>query len=70
MIFVLAASPDDDLKSKFEQCVTARANGTAESISDFVCPAGKVGSQYDIAYQIAIDIAFKKLDKEVESALQ
>jgi hypothetical protein len=70
VVFVFAAGPDTELKSKYEQCVTARANGTAASISDFVCPAGKVGSQYDIAYQIAVDIAFKKLDKEVETALQ
>ena len=69
-VFVLAAGPDTDLKSKFEQCVEARANGTAQSISDFICPSGKVSSQYDIAYQIAVDIAFRKLDREVETALQ
>jgi hypothetical protein len=70
MVFIFAAGPDAELNGKFEQCVTARANGTSGAISDFVCPSGKVQSQYDIAYQIAVDIAFKKLDKEVEQALQ
>ena len=66
MYSAATSTPSDDLRAKFDQCIAARNNGTANAIDDFICPSASVGAQQDIAFQIAIDTSFRKLDREVE----
>ncbi len=64
------STPSSELKAKFDQCVSARDKGTADAIEDFICPSASVGAQQDIAFQIALDMSFRKIDREVEDALR
>lgn len=42
----------------------------AKSITEYVCPEGKVTNEFDVAYQVVLDLEFKKLDKEVKQAIK
>ncbi len=69
--FLLAAGPTTGkYKADIEACIAARANGTAKSITAYICPEGKVANNFDVGYQVVLDQEFKKLDKEVISQLR
>lgn len=68
-VFLLATDGTAEYKQKIEDCLQKRAAGTAKSITDYICPEGKVTNSFDIAYQVVLDIEFRKLDKKVKQAL-
>jgi len=71
-VFILAADETSEYRQKIEACFKARGpNGAgAKSITDYVCPEGRVNSQHDVAYQVVLDLAFRKLDKELTETLK
>lgn len=71
-VFIMAAGETAGYKQKVEACLKAREPGGAgaKSITDYVCPEGRVDSQHDIAYQVVLDLAFRKLDKELTEELK
>ncbi len=50
-------------------CLEARKKGQAKTIQDYVCPEGIIGDQ-DVAYQVVLDLEFKKIDKDADSRLR
>ena len=64
------ATPSSELIAKFDQCNAARKNGTANAIDNFICLSSNVSTQQDIAFQIALDMLFRKIDTDIEDALQ
>jgi hypothetical protein len=56
-----------EYSGKISQCLDTPQN-QRNSIQDFVCPSGAAaGNIMDTAYQVVIDVAFRKIDKEAES---
>jgi hypothetical protein len=71
-VFLIAADNSGEYRQKIDACLKARsAEGAgAKSITDYVCPEGLVVSQFDVAYQVVLDLEFQKLDKEIKKELQ
>ena len=69
-VFILATDGSSAYKGKIEDCLAKRKAGTAKSITEYVCPEGKVQNEFDVAYQVVLDSEFKKLDKEVKQAIK
>jgi hypothetical protein len=57
--------PPPPPQEAIKQCLDAKENKTESSIEDFYCPDADRSSEY-IAYQVAVDVKFKLVDKKVE----
>lgn len=71
-VFIMASDGSEEYKQKIDACVKARMpdGAGAKSITDYVCPEGLVESEHDVAYQVVLDLAFQKIDKDLKKALQ
>ena len=56
-------------KAQIENCLKKRNLGQAKSIADYICPEGAMLDQ-DAAYQVVLDLEFRKIDKEIKAELQ
>ena len=62
----------DELLAANERCITARATGKANSITDFMCPQGNFYDDNNqsitsetVPYLIAVNLSFNKIDAEI-----
>lgn len=62
----------DELLVANERCITARATGKANSITEFICPQGNFYDDNNqsitsetVPYLIAVNLSFNKIDTEI-----
>lgn len=68
--FIMSSSAEDTPpppppQEAIKQCLDAKENKTESAIEKFYCPDTDRSSEY-IAYQVAVDVKFKLVDKKVE----
>ncbi|HRI36528.1 MAG TPA: hypothetical protein PK765_05735 [bacterium] len=61
---------ESEYSGNIQQCLDTPENERA-TIRSFICPSGNAaGNLLDTSYQVAIDSAFRKIDKESESFIK
>ena len=70
-VFLLADNTTAGYKQKIDACIAARLpNGAGpKSITDYICPEGQVAAPHDVAYQVVLDLEFRKIDQEIKKEL-
>lgn len=70
--FLMADDNSAEYKQKIDACIAARMPDGAgpKSITDYVCPEGLTAAPHDVAYQVVLDLEFRKMDKELKKELQ
>jgi hypothetical protein len=70
-VFLLADNSTAGYQQKIEACIAARLPSGAgpKSITDYICPEGQVVAPHDVAYQVVLDLEFRKIDQEIQKEL-
>lgn len=72
ILMATAAETSSQKQSKYsgqiDTCIEKNKKGQAKTEQSYLCPGGKLTPQ-QIAYQVILDLEFKKIDKEVERGL-
>ena len=70
-MFLLADNTTVGYQKKIEACIAARLPSGAgpKSITDYICPEGQVVASHDVAYQVVLDLEFRKIDQEIQKEL-
>ena len=55
-----------EYSGQIKSCIEKTKNGTAKTEQGYICPGGSHSNQW-IAYQVVLDLEFKKIDKDVEA---